>query len=203
MTFMKKYSTVVKTILLVCVLTGTVTGSFAQQIEVPVKLQKNVIRTSLPSEMPIPENVRAKIMIKRIDLSASAINFYVVTCKDKNNAVVKIEGVVKNTGTLNYSTGPNQQVALLYESNSGRPRLVATKVFQNLAPGQEVRVAYTRAWYKGSAAEGEFPPMYSLIISYDPDIYMDGNDNNDDSNNANNRMEKSGRDINTMPFTCR
>ena len=200
---MKKYSTVVKTFLLAGVLTGAVTGIFAQTIEVPAKLQKNIVSNQVPTELRIPENLRAKIMIKRIDLSASTINFSVVTCKDKFHAVVQIEGVVKNTGGLNYSTGANQQVALLYENSGSRPRLVATKVFQNLSPGQEVRVSYTRPWYKASPAEGEFPPTYILVISYDPDIYIDGNDNNDDSNSANNRMEKSGRDINTMPFNCK
>jgi len=200
---MKKYSTVVKTFLLVFVLTGSVTGIFAQTIEVPVKLQHTVVNNRIPAEMTIPENVRARIMIKKIDLNAMAINFTVVSCTDKFKGTVRIEGVVKNTGGLNYTSGANQQAALLYEDNGGRPRLVATKVFQNLTPGQEVKVSYTRAWYKSSPAEGEFPPKYILVISYDPDIYIDGNDNNDDSNSSNNRMEKSGREINTMPFNCK
>jgi len=92
---------------------------------------------------------------------------------------------------------------LLYEDNGGRPRLVATRVFQNLTPGQEVKVSYTRAWGKSSPAEGEFPPKYILIISFDPDIYIDGNDNNDDANTGNNRMEKSSREINGMTFPCK
>lgn len=200
---MKKYSRVITTLCLTGILTGAASSSFAQTIEVPAKLQKNIVSNQVPTELRIPENLRSKIMIKRIDLSATAINFSVVTCKDKLHATVQVEGVVKNTGGLSYSTGANQQVALLYENSGSRPRLVATKVFQNLSPGQEVRVTYTRAWYKASPAEGEFPPTYILIISYDPDIYIDGNDNNDDSNSANNKMEKSGSEINAMSFPCK
>jgi hypothetical protein len=185
------------------VLTVIVSSLFAQiATTVPVKLQKTVLINRMPTELRIPENVRAKIVARRIDLSAAAINFSVVSCTDKYHAVVKIEGVVKNVGTINYTSGAGQQAALLYENRGGRPVLVATKVFQNLTPGQEVRVEFTRNWYKGSPAEGEFPPTYVLIISYDPDIYIDANDNNDDSNTGNNRMEKFGQGINAMTFPC-
>jgi len=194
---MKKKSSFLTTGILLWVLTTAITGAFAQTA-IPVNLQKNITTNRLPSEMQIPANVRSKIMIKRIDLSASAIEFSVVTCRDKFHALVKIEGVVKNTGTLNYTSGANQQVALLYENKAGHSTLVATRVFQNLTPGQEVRVNFTRQWYKGE----EFPPTYTLIVSYDPDIYLDGNDNNDDSNNANNRLEKSGSEISALPFNC-
>jgi len=194
---MKKNSLSVTTALLLWVLLAPLTATFAQTV-IPANLQKNIVVNRLPNEMQIPANVRSKIMIKRIDLSAAAINFSVVTCKDKFHATVKIEGVVKNTGTLNYTSGPNQQVALLYEDKGGRPALVATRVFQNLSPGQEVRVSFNRPWYKGE----EFPPKYILIISYDPDIYLDSNDNNDDSNTGNNRLERSGSEISALPFNC-
>ncbi len=200
---MKKYSITIKSFLLLWVLTASVAGVFAQTIEVPVKLQRTVVNNRIPSEMTIPESVRSRIMIKKIDLNAMAINFTVVSCKDKFNGTVRIDGVVKNTGGLNYTSGPNQQAVLLYEDNGGRPRLVATRVFQNLTPGQEVKVSYTRTWGKSSPAEGEFPPKYILIISFDPDIYIDGNDNNDDANTGNNRMEKSGSEINGMSFPCK
>jgi len=196
---MKKKSISIKPALLLWVLLAPVMTGFAQTIQVPANFQKNIVANRLPNETPIPANVRNKIMIKRIDLSAAAINFSVVSCKDKFNGVVKIEGVVKNTGTLNYTSGPNQQVALLYEDKGGRPTLVATRVFQNLTPGQQVQVSFTRPWYKGE----EFPPKYILIISYDPDIYIDSNDNNDDSNSGNNRLEKSGSEISALTFNCK
>ncbi|MBS1564314.1 MAG: hypothetical protein JST39_07980 [Bacteroidetes bacterium] len=195
--------TSMKAFVLLGALTAMINGVFAQTYELPANMRKNIVANQLPNELRIPDNVRSKIMIKRIDLQATAINFSVETCKDKLHATVKIEGVVKNTGGLAFTSSPNQQVALLYENTGSRPRLVATKVFQNLSPGQEVRVSYSRPWYKASPAEGEFPPQYILIISYDPDIYSDSNDNNDDSNTANNRLEKSGSEINAMPFNCK
>jgi|GEM_PF-2583437 len=202
---MKKISRLIKTLCLSMVLTVAVSPIFAQVAStiVPVKLQRTVVNNRIPAELKIPESARARIIAKKIDLSTASINFSLVNCTDKYHGSVRIEGVVKNTGGLNYTSGAGQQAVLLYEDNGGRPVLVATKVFQNLTPGQEVKVAYTRNWYKASPAEGEFPPKYILIISYDPDIYIDANDNNDDAVTTNNRMEKSGREINAMTFPCK
>jgi hypothetical protein len=201
---MKKLHTTIKALILSGALLVPVISLLAQipaqtPVVVPVKLQKTIVQNRLPNELRIPDNVRSKIMIKRIDLSTTAIDFSVVSCKDKFNGTVKIEGVIKNTGGLAYTSGADQQAVFLYEDNGGRPRLVATRAFQNLTPGQEVRVSYTRQWYKGT----EFPPKYILIIGFDPDIYIDSNDNNDDVNTANNRMERSGADLSGLTFNCK
>lgn len=44
----------------------------------------------------------------------------------------------------------------------------------------------------------EFPPTYTLLISYDPDIYLDANKNNDDCNRNNNKKELTGAEINRL-----
>jgi hypothetical protein len=75
---------------------------------------------------------------------------------------------------------------------------VATKQFVNLAPGATETVAYERAWNSSSPSEGEFPPSYRLLITYDPDIYMDGNPENDDCDLSNNQMDRSGTGINEL-----
>ena len=58
--------------------------------------------------------------------------------------------------------------------------IVAQKPITNLAPGASLTLSWERDWNSSSPSEGEFPNSYRLLISYDPDIYMDGNDNNDD-----------------------
>lgn len=179
-----------------------ITGAAMAQVAIPRNMQKSIVSNRLPSHIQLTEAQMKKIMIKKIDLSASRINFTIIKCKDRSNAFVVVDGVVKNTGGLAYSTGANQQSALLYEDNGGRLQLVASKSFQNLAPGAEVKISYTRPWNRSSPAEGEFPPKYVLVIGFDPDIYIDGNDNNDDSNYSNNRFTKSAAEVNTN-WTCK
>jgi hypothetical protein len=164
------------------------------QIIIPKKLQNTIQRNRFPVQNKIPAEF---LKIKTIDLVAESINFSTVKVINEFNATVKIEGVVRNAGTLNYNSGANQQLALLYEQNPGGViKLVRTIPFQNLAVNAVVKVAYTRSWDKSA----EFPPTYTLIISFDPDIYIDGNNNNNDSNTANNKIVKSGDAINALPF---
>jgi hypothetical protein len=108
-------------------------------------------------------------------------------------------GTVKNVGGAPYVSGPNQQIAQLYEINpGGRPRLVASRAFQNLAPNEAVTVTFERDWNSASPAEGEFPPTYRLLVTYDPDIRLDGNTKNDDCNSGNNVKDRAGSDINGL-----
>jgi len=85
-------------------------------------------------------------------------------------------------------------MAYLYEGSTLRK----TKSFSSLAAGASFSFYFERDWYSSSPNEGEFPPMYKLLIQYDPDIYMDGNKNNDDCNGKNNKLEKSGMAINRL-----
>lgn len=194
---MKKRITILKAIVpFVVLMTVTIIGLAQTAITLPANLRKNIVNNRLPSHIQLSDAQLKKIMIKKIDLAASSITF-TTTCKDRYHGTVKVEGVIRNVGGLAYTTGPNQQSALLYEDNGGRLNLVASQSFQNLAPNAEVKVSYTRPWYTASPAEGEFPPRYVLIVTFDPDIYIDANDNNDDSNNSNNRFTKSAAEVNT------
>lgn len=198
---MKQLSSIFKTSSLLIALI-IIAGSAIAQITIPPAMQKSIVSNRLPAHIQLSEAQMKKIMVKKIDLSASKINFTIIKCQDRFNAYVVVEGVVKNTGGLAYSTYANQQSALLYEDNGGRLQLVASQSFQNLAPGAEVKVSYTRPWNRSSPAEGEFPPKYVLVIGFDPDIYIDGNDNNDDSNYSNNRFTKSAAEVNSN-WTCK
>lgn len=128
------------------------------------------------------------------DPAARQIDFQLIQRTNQFNGRVRITGVVRNVGRAAYESNPGQQIAYLYENE----RLVAQRSFQNLTPGQEVRVVYVRDWNISSPAEGEFPPTYKLIIGYDPDIAIDGNPRNDDCNLNNNRRERSGEDIRAL-----
>lgn len=169
----------------------------AQKITIPKNMKTTVPRNKFPVENKIPFDFTK---IKNIDLVAEAINFSVISADGEFSGTVKIEGVVRNAGTSNYTSNLNQQLALLYEQNPGGiPKLVATQPFRDLLANATIKVAYTRKWNKSD----EFPPTYTLIISFDPDIYIDGNNNNDDSNTANNKLSKPGDGINALPFIRR
>jgi hypothetical protein len=166
------------------------------QIQLPEKIQKQIQPNQLPANIAIPSNITIK---RAIDLVALDIVFSIVSRKDKFSGRVKIEGIVKNTGSSAYTSGPGQQTALLYEELPGTaPRLVASQNFQNVPANGVVNVSFTRNWNRSSSAEGEFPPKYILVIVFDPDIYIDGNEQNNDSNTSNNRLSKSGAAINSL-----
>jgi hypothetical protein len=168
------------------------------QIQLPAKLQKQVKSNRLPATISIPTNITIKTAI---DLVAQDIVFSIVSRKDKKSGSVKIEDIVKNTGSSAYNSAPEQQIALLYEEVPGTaPRLVASQNFQNVPAGGTVKVSFTRNWNRSATDLSEFPPNYILVIVFEPDIYIDGNDQNNDSNTTNNRLSKSGAAINSLSW---
>jgi len=133
-----------------------------------------------------------------IDLAAEEISFSV----DKTSqfsGMATIKGTLTNIAD-DYISDQGQQTLFLYERQLGvnQGTIVAQKSFTNLASGDSVEVSFSRAWNASSPAEGEFPPEYTILISYDPDIFLDSNKNNDDINNTNNQLMKSGMDINDL-----
>lgn len=136
-----------------------------------------------------------------IDLKADAITFSVESISQFTGDAT-IKGIITNIGD-DFSSGEGQQIIRLYERQLGTPtnqsgELVASVSFQSLAAGENLEVSYTRLWNRSSPAEGEFPPDYILRIEYDPDLLIDGNDNNNDSNVENNTITESGSAINDL-----
>jgi hypothetical protein len=135
------------------------------------------------------------------DPAAHEIRFQIVRRDSQFNGRVRITAIVKNVGGKAFASGPNQAAAHLYQMPAGATSggtLVAQRNFQNLAPGATISVSYERDWRSSSPNEGEFPPTYRLLISYDPDIYMDDNKDNDDCNQNNNKKDRSGSGINDL-----
>ena len=136
-----------------------------------------------------------------IDLSAEAISFS-ITKTTQWEGTATITGTIKNIGD-HFSSGTGQQAIYLYERNLGTPttqqgNLVATKSFSELASNGTLEVSFTRPWNSSSPAEGEFAPEYILVLSYDPDLFIDGNKNNDDTNHENDQIMESGIEINNL-----
>ncbi|MFD2562696.1 hypothetical protein [Aquimarina rubra] len=137
-----------------------------------------------------------------IDLEATSITFSIV--KDEGSdftGTATITGTITNIEEANFNSGTGQQAIRLYQRNLGAPApgdLVATVNFTNLAAGETLTISYMRPWNSSSPAEGEFPPDYQIILDYDPDIFIDGNENNDDEDLTNNDLTVSGSGINDL-----
>lgn len=134
------------------------------------------------------------------DLEATSITFSVVPTSDFAG-VATITGTVTNVGDLDFNSGQGQQGILLYERPLGTPapgNLVTRLDFTRLNVGSTLTVSFSRQWDSSSPAEGEFPPEYILIVSYDPDILIDANETNNDTNSSNNSLTVSGGAINGM-----
>ncbi|RKR15408.1 hypothetical protein CLV91_1494 [Maribacter vaceletii] len=136
-----------------------------------------------------------------IDLSAEKITFS-INKTTQWEGTATITGTIKNIGD-HFSSGRGQQIAYLYERSLGTPttqlgNIVASKSFSELASNGTLEVSFTRPWNSSSPAEGEFAPEYILVLSYDPDLFIDGNKSNDDTNHDNNEILESGIEINNL-----
>jgi hypothetical protein len=139
------------------------------------------------------------------DPAAVEIRFRIVRRYSQFRGRIRITGVVKNIGGKAFIAGPNKAKAYLYQEPPGVPcanatggTIVAQREIRNLAPGATLLVSWERDWNSSSPSEGEFPSCYRLLITYDPDIYMDASKDNDDCNQNNNKKDRSGTEINAM-----
>lgn len=125
------------------------------------------------------------------DPRADSIDFELVAVESDTTGVVRVTGVVINNGQSAFESGEGQQDVFLYEGE----QLVATQPFVNLDVDETVEVVYERDWNVSS----EFKPSdYRLVISYDPDIRLDGNPDNDDCATDNNELTRGTGDIDAL-----
>jgi hypothetical protein len=120
-----------------------------------------------------------------------------LTLESRNGTTgdVRIEGVVENKGGGTFDSSAGQQSVQLYEVLGTAFNLKAMQEFEDLAPGATVTVSYLiEDWSTAS----EFPPDYRVIITYDPDIFDDANENNDDCTLLDNTLDKTASEINAL-----
>ena len=113
-----------------------------------------------------------------------------ITVLTADPARIRVTGVVENKGGGTFDSSAGQQSVQLYQGLDTTP--LATQTFEDLAPGATVSVTHEMDWSRST----EFPPTLRVVIAYDPDIFIDGNDNNDDCSTSDNVMEKTGSEIN-------
>lgn len=97
---------------------------------------------------------------------------------------IKVSATVKNIGGKAYASNAGQQALYLYKNGV----FVAKKDFEDLAIGASFVMTYFYT-VKRTVAPQTF--LFRAQISYDPDIFADGNTGNDDCKPADNAREKS------------
>lgn len=137
-----------------------------------------------------------------IDLKAMSITFTLIRRIDDNKAIIKVIGTIKNVGTQKFISNEKQQGVNLSEVQSstfpnavGPTKVKVDRLFSTIPAGGIFQISYEMEWNKSN----EFPPIFVLNITYDPDITADGNTSNDDAVYANNKLEVDGKaTINAM-----
>ena len=155
-----------------------------------IDVQFDVPIANLPQINP---EIRIELTAACPDPAAVAIQASVVAAApDLSWADVALTGVVRNNGGA-YASGANQQVALL-QTTAGATLGQAN--FPILAPGQSVNIGSTIRVASGD----EFLPDVQLQISYDPDIFIDGNTANDDCRMGNNQTVLTAAQLASVAF---
>lgn len=132
-----------------------------------------------------------------IDLKADAITYSMVTQTSATTGEVRITGHIKNVGNTNFSSSLGQQTAFLIERTLGtttETTMATANLPAIINAGNEITFSYTRNW----DTTIEFQNEISLKITYDPDIFIDGNPKNDDVNLNNNTLILEGNTINSL-----
>ncbi len=145
-------------------------------------------KPAIGSSFKKPPRMRAGMVFKRDcpDPAAVELKAHLVRKASPYEGTVKLVGVVKNIGKKAFKARSGQAAVVLYENPpGGRSREIKRKAFTTLHPNATIRVEHTRTW----RTSYEFPPNYKLMITYDPDIYMDETKENDDCNQKNNSKE--------------
>lgn len=138
-----------------------------------------------PAVRPAPTPIR---QICRDPAAASLTSM--VTTNQGNAGVLLLQGNIVNRGNAAFVSPAAQARVQILEGRpqGGAPIVLLDQPLTNLQPGHGFLVTARRAFTRNQ----QFPPTFSLILSYDPDILQDGNPENDDCNSFNNRIDLAG-----------
>ncbi len=163
---------------------GGLAGAYHQPLIKPGVIKPAVNKNQLFQKSL---GVRAPLFRPRTCPDLVIQGLHVVNMQYNNGQYVfGVAGVVRNIGSANYVSRPNQQSVRF--SGVGA---VHSLRFGNVPRGGSIR---TGAVF--SVPGGEFTPDITATLSFDPDIRMDKNTGNDECNTRNNKAVLSRSVIN-------
>lgn len=150
---------------------------------------------------PSAAQVSRHVLVKKKGIDPAVTQLQVTK---SGNGTLSIRATVKNIGTEDFVSGPNQAAVVLQVYN---PRMsgpsayttLATRKFTHLSTDGSIVVDALYGlpsfveWADDSLDFGECHASREVIamISYDPDILMDSNPGNDDIQNTNNMKKQN------------
>ncbi len=163
---------------------GGFSGAYSQPSIKPGVIKPALNKNQLFQKSP---GIRAPLLRPRTCPDLVIQGLHVVNMQHNNGQYVfGVAGVVRNVGSTNYSSRPNQQSVIF--SGVGPVRSLR---FGNVPRGGSIQTGTVF-----SVPGGEFTPDITAALSFDPDIRMDKNTGNDECNTRNNKAVLSRSVIN-------
>jgi hypothetical protein len=103
------------------------------------------------------------------DLVPEKIQLELISRTSPHRGRVRITGIVRNVGSKTFISNPalrNRSYVALQELTTARKLLVGQQYFQNLRPGQDVKVVFEKDWDTRASA---LPSKYVLLIAANAD----------------------------------
>ncbi len=165
----------------------------------PDKMQPTITTPNVQQRAIPPGAIKAPIVPVAMCPDPAIVDF-LIRANGRNTDgtyIFDIAAAVKNVGNAKYDSRGNQQMVSFYRGTGPSVFTSSSIDLAQIEPGQQKYSGYYRIsnW---NPTPGEFGENISAILSYDPDILIDGNTKNDDCNNRNNRKALSVAEVNRL-----
>lgn len=173
----------------VCAFALTLAAAAAAQDRLPSGIQ------AAPRQLPPGATLRGPVLqLERCQVDPAVVS--VTLTKGSRRGQVRVSYEVVNLGRSAWASGARQQGVnlLAHNGNTGRDYRNHRALTGRAGPGATM-LRFASPYINNAFDDFEFGGHVEVAISYDPDIYIDGNDCNDDSNAANNTFRIENDDI--------
>lgn len=173
----------------VCAFTTLLTGTALAQDRLPSGIQ--IAPPQLPAGVLPRGDFRLPVRCQ-VDPAVASVTL----TKGSRRGQVSVSYEIVNQGRSAWASGARQQGVNLSAHNGNTGRTYRNhRILPGSAAAGGTMLRFSSPYISNAFDDFEFGGHVDVSISYDPDIYIDGNDCNDDSNSANNRVRIENADI--------
>ncbi|HEY8553713.1 MAG TPA: hypothetical protein VIL43_04125 [Burkholderiales bacterium] len=166
---------------------------------VPSATLKPGVATNIKPGMSGTQQLQLKGPIKltcSVDLAAEPLKIVHVRKASDGTYTFYLSARIKNVGSSTFRANAGQAAAILWHGSRVLTRVPITVLTAGATRDAGTTISRWRL-------SDEFPPDFTLQISYDPDIGSDGNPENDDCRMTNNKATLSGAEVTRLLSTVR
>ena len=173
----------------VCAFALTISGAAVAQDRLPSGIQ------AAPPRLPAgatPQFGPRLVATCQVNPAVASVTL----TKGSRRGQVSVSYEVVNTGRSAWSSGPRQQGVHLSAHNGNTGRTYRNhQAMPGSASAGGTMLRFSSPWISNAFDDFEFGGHVDVAISYDPDIYIDGNTCNDDSSSTNNQVRIENAEI--------